>query len=289
MRATGIISKIEDWAGKKITSYKSISGGSIASTDQIQFEDGTSCFLKTGAKQPDAFLKEANGLKEIRKADCIRVPEVLFVDEEFLLLEFIEQGRKDKDFFTCFGTQLANLHMKSASKFGFKEDNYIGATPQLNIPNKIEATSWSDFYYNKRLLFQYKLAEQNKLVGNELKNGFLLLENRIEEILEGSEEKPALLHGDLWGGNFLCDKRSNPVLIDPAVYYGHREAELAMTKLFGGFTNQFYHSYRKTKPLPQGYDHRENIYLLYHVLNHLNLFGSSYYGQAVRLVWSYIH
>lgn len=284
-----IINKIQDWAGSKLRKHKSVSGGSIAQTDIIQFEDGRTCFLKTGSEHLDGFYKEASGLKEIQKAKCIRTPEVLHVDESFLLLEYIEQGRKDKNFFIRFGEQLANLHNRSNLKFGFKEDNYIGSTPQLNIPNKTEAESWVDFYYNKRLLYQYKLAEQNQLVGNELKNGFLVLENRIEEILEGSEEKPCLLHGDLWGGNYLCDVDSNPVLIDPAIYYGHREADLAMTKLFGGFTNEFYQAYRKHKPLPQGYDHRENIYLLYHVLNHLNLFGSSYYGQAVRLVWSYLH
>ncbi|MCT4601281.1 MAG: fructosamine kinase family protein [Marinifilum sp.] len=284
-----VIEKIQDWAGCTIQKQKSVSGGSIAKTDLIRLEDGRTCLLKTGSEHSDGFFKEANGLKEIRKTACIRTPEVYLSDEKFLLMEYIEQGRKDDLFFVRFGEQLANLHSRTSLKFGFKENNYIGSTPQLNMPNNSEAESWVDFYYNKRLLYQYKLAEKNQLVGNELKNGFLVLENRIEEILEGSEEKPCLLHGDLWGGNYLCDLNSNPVLIDPAVYYGHRETDLAMTKLFGGFASDFYHSYRKHKPLPQGYDYRENIYLLYHVLNHLNLFGSSYYGQAVRLVWSYLH
>ena len=284
-----IIEKIQDWAKCNISKQKSVGGGSIAQTNLIRLEDGRTCFLKTGSFSPDVFLKEANGLNEIRKANCIRVPEVFLVDDTFLLLEYIEEGRKDQNFFLKFGELLADLHSRTTFKFGFKEDNYIGFTPQRNIPTKSEAESWLDFYYNKRLLFQYKLAEKNNLVGNELKNGFIVLENRIEEILEGSEEKPCLLHGDLWGGNYLCDLESNPVLVDPAVYYGHREADLAMTKLFGGFTEQFYHAYRRKKPLPQGYDYRENIYLLYHVLNHLNLFGNSYYGQAVRLVWSYLH
>lgn len=284
-----IIEKIENWAGCKIQKQKSVSGGSIAQTNLIKFEDGRTCLLKTGSEHSDVFFKEASGLKEIQKTACIRTPVVYCVEEELLLMEFIEPGHKDQNFFIKFGKQLADLHRHTSFKFGFKEDNYIGSTPQLNIPKGTESESWIDFYYNKRLLYQYKLAEQNQLVGNELKNGFLVLENRIEEILEGSEEKPCLLHGDLWGGNYLCDLGSNPVLIDPAVYYGHREADLAMTKLFGGFTNEFYQSYSKHNPLPQGYDYRENIYLLYHVLNHLNLFGSSYYGQAVRLVWSYLH
>jgi fructosamine-3-kinase len=288
MRLEEVFTRLEDIIGKKITGSKSISGGSITTTNQVRFENGQYAFLKTEAHAPDMFFKEANGLNEIRKTGCIRVPEVLCVDSEFLLLEFIEEGRLDKDFFHRFGVQLANLHKKTAAKFGFKEDNYIGASPQINSVNKIEADSWCDFYYNKRLLYQYKLAEKNGLVGDELKNGFLILEGRIDEILEGSEEKPALLHGDLWRGNFLCDKDSNPCLIDPAVYYGHRESDLAMTKLFGGFNDDFYRAYQKIEPLPQGYDIRENIYLLYHILNHLNLFGNSYYGQAVRLVWSYL-
>lgn len=289
MRIEGVFSRIEDLIGHKITGFKSISGGSIAATNQIRFENGNYAFLKTEPYSEDMFFKEANGLKEIRKTACIRVPEVLFVESDILLLEFIQEGNMDKDFFNRFGIQLANLHKKSAGKFGFKEDNYIGATPQKNSATTTETRNWCDFYYNKRLLYQYKLAESNGLVGNELKNGFLVLEARIEEILEGSEEKPTLLHGDLWSGNFLCDKDSNPCLIDPAVYYGHREADLAMTKLFGGFSDDFYSSYQREMPLPQGFDYRENIYLLYHVLNHLNLFGNSYYEQAVRLVWSYLH
>ncbi|MDE5416670.1 fructosamine kinase family protein [Labilibaculum sp. DW002] len=289
MRIEGVFSKIEDLIGQKITGFKSISGGSIATSNQIRFEDGKYAFLKTNPYDDTMFFKEANGLKEIHKTECIRAPKVLLVDSDLLLLEFIEEGRKDKDFFSRFGFQMANLHRKTSSKFGFKENNFIGATPQTNIAIKTEATNWCDFYYNKRLLYQYELAESNGLVGNELKNGFLILESRIEEILEGSEEKPSLLHGDLWSGNFLCDQQSNPCIMDPAVYYGHREADLAMTKLFGGFPDEFYRAYQKENPLPQGFDYRENIYLLYHVLNHLNLFGNSYYGQAVRLVWSYLH
>lgn len=288
MKRDGVFSKIEDWAGKKIIGFKTISGGGFVSTNQIKLENGYFYFLKSGEGEPDTFIKEANGLKEIRKTGCIRVPEVYITDSEFILMEYIQPGRIENDFFSRFGSQLAQLHKQTSLKFGFKEDNYLGETPQLNVPQSSEGTNWCDFYYNKRLLYQYKLAEKNKLVGNELKNGFLLLENRIEEILEGSEEKPSLLHGDLWSGNFICDSYSNPCLIDPAVYYGHREAELAMTRLFGGFSNDFYTAYRKSKPLPQGDDYRVNIYLLYHVLNHLNLYGSSYYGQAVKLVWSYL-
>jgi len=283
-----IIAKVEDWAGQKVLSSKSIGGGCISKAEFLSFEDGSTCFMKTAHSAPDVFEKEAKGLQELRKAGCIRVPDVLYFDQDCLLLEHIKQGRQSYDFFSIFGRQLARLHQYGALRFGFPQDNYLGSTPQINCANQVEAKNWCDFYYNKRLLYQYKLAEEKGLIGPELKNGFILLEHRIEEILEGSEEKPALLHGDLWSGNFLCDSKSQPCLIDPAVYYGHREAELAMTRLFGGFDQNFYSSYQKTYPLPEGYDHRQNIYMLYHVLNHLNLFGNNYYGQAVKLLWYYL-
>lgn len=283
-----IISKVEDWAGQKVMSTKSIGGGCISKAEMLTFEKGESCFMKTRCSAADVFGKEAKGLQELKKANTIRVPEVLFVDQDCLLLEQIHIGEQAPEFFSNFGRQLARLHQYGALRFGFPQDNYIGNSPQMNTCNKLEAENWCDFYYNKRLLYQYKLAEENGLVGPELKNGFILLENRIEEILEGSEEKPALLHGDLWSGNFLCDEQSQACLIDPAVYYGHREAEMAMTHLFGGFDTSFYSSYQKTYPLPEGYDYRQNIYMLYHVLNHLNSFGKNYYGQAVKLLWSYL-
>ncbi len=283
-----IISKVEDWAGQKLVSSKSIGDNRTSKVELLSFEKGSTCFMKSSSSAPDMFLKEAKGLHEIKKSSSIRVPEVFFVDEDCLLLEHVHISKQGYDFFSNFGRQLARMHQYGALRFGFPQDNYIGKTPQINTCNKIEAENWCDFYYNKRLLYQYKLAESKGLVGPELKNGFILLENRIEEILEGSEEKPALLHGDLWSGNFLCDSQSQVCLIDPAVHYGHREAELAMTRLFGGFDESFYYSYQQTYPLPQGYDYRQNIYMLYHVLNHLNLFGNHYYGQAVKLLWSYL-
>ncbi|MRT93601.1 fructosamine kinase family protein [Ancylomarina sp. 16SWW S1-10-2] len=280
-----IISKLEDWAGQKVLSTKTKGGDDgISKVDLLTFEKGNTCFLKTGNCAVDVFEKEAKGLHELRKAKAIRVPEVLYVDQDCLLLEEIHIGWQSPDFFSNFGRQLARMHQYGALRFGFPQDNYIGSTPQINVCNKFEAENWCDFFYNKRLLYQYKLAESKGLVGPELKKGFILLENRIEEILEGSEEKPALLHGDLWAGNFLCDSHSQPCVFDPAVYYGHREAELAMTRLFGGFDASFYSSYQRTYPLPEGYDYRQNIYMLYHVLNHLNLFGDKYYGQAVKLL-----
>jgi len=271
---------IESILNEKIISSTFVGGGYIADSRKITTESGREFFLKSGNTKSSMFRCEANGLKELAKAHCIRIPQVIAVEDDFLLLEYISQGNRSKHFFEEFGQNLAQLHRFQSDKFGFYEDNYIGATPQPNIPNKEEEKDWVAFYFNKRLLYQYKLAEKNGYVTPRMKSSFLKLESRIDSILKGSEEPPCLLHGDLWGGNYLCDENGKAVLIDPAVYYGHREADLAMTKLFGGFTEDFYNSYNRAYPLPDGWQYRENIYKLYHVLNHLNLFGTGYLFEA---------
>ena len=133
-----------------------------------------------------------------------------------------------------------------------------------------------------------KLAEANGYGSAELSSTFSKLEDNFDIILNGSEEAPTLLHGDLWGGNYMVDSEGMPVLIDPAVYYGHREADLAMTQIFGGFSPEFYRAYHQEYPLKAGWEYRQNIYKLYHILNHLNLFGSGYYGQAIQLMKYYV-
>jgi len=204
------------------------------------------------------------------------------------LMEFIYPGTKKKNFFEDFGWSLANLHRYTASHFGFYEDNFIGATPQLNVVKGSASKTWKQFFWEYRILYQFQLAQKNGYADEKLTNGISQLEDRVEMILSGSEESPSLLHGDLWKGNFIVDRNGEPVLIDPAVYYGHREADLAMTKLFGGFPPEFYEAYNENYPLKEGYEYRENIYLLYHVLNHLNLFGHSYYLKAIQLIYSYL-
>ena len=275
---------IESILNEKVISSTSVGGGCIADSRKITSESGREFFLKTGNAGNHIFRSEANGLKELAKAQCIRVPQVIAVEDNFLLLEYIPQTVRSKHFFEEFGQNLASLHRFQSDKFGFYEDNYIGATPQLNIPSKEEEKDWIAFYFNKRLLYQYKLAEKNGYVTPRMKNSFSKLESKIDFILKGSEESPCLLHGDLWGGNYLCDENGKAVLIDPAVYYGNREADLAMTKLFGGFSTAFYESYHCEYPLPAGWEYRENIYKLYHVLNHLNLFGTGYLFEAGQIL-----
>jgi fructosamine-3-kinase len=157
----------------------------------------------------------------------------------------------------------------------------------MNLAEEEEKNDWATFYFNKRLLYQYDLADKNGFVDSTFKSLFLNLKSCLPEVLDGSEEVPSLLHGDLWGGNFMVDSKGAPVLIDPAVYYGHREAEMAMTNLFGGFDPDFYEAYNTEWPLKPGYQQREAVYTLYHVLNHLNLFGSAYRSQTLALLKQY--
>lgn len=280
-----IKNKITEHFNQDIIDIKNLSGGCISNAYKIQLSDKKHIFVKINENESDdMFIKEAHGLEELDKADVIKVPKVYLVEKGFIVLEFLKGEKRKKDFFEEFGKQFAKLHQFHSEKFGFYEDNYIGSNPQKNIASQTEETNWIDFYFNKRIMFQYKLSERNGYITNELKNGIKKLENKIEEILSGSLEKPSLLHGDLWGGNFMEDENGSPALIDPAVYYGHREADLAMTKLFGGFSSEFYKSYNSTFPLPEGFNYRENIYKLYHVMNHLNLFGQGYYSQVMSLI-----
>lgn len=283
-----IAEKIEQWAGEKIVSRNSVGGGSIASTQSIQTESGKVYFLKTGASHKNMFPCEAHGLQELEKAGAIKVPHVFHVDDSFLLIEQIKTGRTAGDFFEKFGQQFAGLHRFKGERFGFYEDNFIGHTPQLNDATSEQSQNWIEFYFEKRLRYQFKLAEKNGYAAGNLSRAFNQIESKIDSILAGSENEPVLLHGDLWSGNYLADQNNNPVIIDPAVYYGNREADLAMTKLFGGFSPRFYDAYNEAYPLPDGYNYRENIYKLYHVLNHLNLFGMGYHNQAVSLLQSYL-
>jgi len=284
-----IKARIEEKLKIKIKSLSSLSGGCISDAYKITMSDGSNYFLKYDhSTSNDMFIKEANGLKELAKANAIRIPNVLSFDEDYILLEYIPTGNKKKDFFEEFGRSFAEMHKFTSESFGFYEDNYIGSNPQKNIPVENEKKSWVSFYFNKRILFQLQLAEKLGNSTDALRKGVSKLENIIQEIIGDTKEKPSLLHGDLWGGNYMVDENGNAVLIDPAVYYGHREADLGMTKLFGGFSSEFYRAYVETFPLEDGHEYRENIYKLYQVLNHLNLFGGDYYSQALSLIKFYI-
>jgi fructosamine-3-kinase len=260
-----------------------LGGGSISTSYKATLADGRTVFTKVHPQFPDMFQKEASGLRELALANAIRIPEVLYVDTTLLILNFLPVAaiRNRKLFFEQFGRSFARLHRHTAPLFGNGEDNYIGSTPQKNLPR---TNSWREFYWFHRLLYQFRLAEQNRFVDETMRALFLKLEQQLEEVLPDDGEPPALLHGDLWNGNFLCLENDEPAIIDPAVYYGHREADLGMTLLFGGFSEHFYGAYNEEYPLHNGWEQRMEIYKLYHLLNHLNLFGDGYYGQVMNVM-----
>ena len=284
-----IISLLEKKLKQKVSNITPLSGGCISSAYKLNLNSKQEFFLKHNPSVSDKmFIAEAHGLQELKKSGAIRIPEVIMYEDNFILLELIQQGNKSKNFFSDFGRNFALMHKHTIENYGFYEDNFIGSSPQKNIPKRNECKSWTEFYLNNRILFQLELAEKNGYSTPELRKGISKLEDKIEEIIGKSEEQPSLLHGDLWGGNYIVDENGNACLIDPAVYYGHREADLGMTKLFGGFSSEFYAAYNEAYPQPDGYDYRENLYKLYHVLNHLNLFGGGYYSQAISLIQFYV-
>jgi fructosamine-3-kinase len=230
--------------------------------------------------QLDNFVAEADGLVALAHAGA-RVPSPICWGEggreAFLVLEYLDlRGNGD---FAVLAHSLAHVHSIRGERYGWHRDNYIGATPQQNRVSP----SWSDFWRDARLLPQLKLAERNGLGKALLKKGERLLA-ALPRLLGGRAPAASLLHGDLWGGNagFLAD--GTPVLFDPAVYFGDREADLAMTELFGGFPQRFHSAYREAAPVDPGYAARKDLYNLYHVLNHANLFGGGYAAQAERMM-----
>ena len=282
-------SRIEKKFAEPIKSTVAVSGGCFANSCKLQLSSGRKFFLKqSGGGSSSSFASEARGLEELRKSGVVRVPEVVDKGPDFLLLEWIEVGKNSTDSsMEELGRQLAELHSFRGEKFGFVEDNYLGDSPQSNLSSTAGKDNWAIFFAGNRLHFQAELAEKKGYATPEIRGLLDVLIEKIPDLLSGTEEKPSLLHGDLWCGNYLIDVDGRPWLIDPAVYYGHREADLAMTSLFGGFTKTFYSAYESAFPLVPGYPEREPLYQLYHLMNHLNLFGTGYYGQVLSILKRY--
>jgi fructosamine-3-kinase len=259
-------------------------GGSISRCYRLTAGDSRSCFLKTNtAERAALFASEAQGLRALAQAGAVRVPGVIAAGRTgplaWLLLEFLALGAKTDAGGAALGGQLAMLHRQTAPRFGFDADNHIGSTTQVNRWQG----EWAAFYAEQRLGFQLELAMRAGYAQPLAARGAQLID-RLPALLDGHQPAPSLLHGDLWGGNWGVATDGVPVIYDPAVYYGDREADLAMTRLFGGFPAGFYASYEEAWPLPPGHQLRADIYNLYHVLNHLNLFGAGYLSQAMGLV-----
>lgn len=263
---------------ERVIKSQRLSGGSIGESFRVSTVF-SNFFVKYYNKKGLA-RKEAHSLNEIKKCPYVAIPEIFSFDDNFLVLDFIEQGVASRNYQSELGVMLASMHkFQRAENFGFYEDNYIGLTPQINKPKK----RWIDFLLENRLGFQIELSKDIDLI-----KIWKDLSAIIPDIIDETEEQASLIHGDLWGGNLMKDSKGNPVLIDPASYYAHREMELGMTKLFGGFTSGFYKSYNKTFPLERGWERRIDIYMLYHVLNHYNMFGGGYKHQALSIMKSFL-
>ena len=283
---------LEELLGGPLIRASEVYGGDINRAAQVETADGR-CFVKwSDSAPPNMFSTEAEGLRRLAAADALRVPGVIAQGKadggpDFLVLEWIEAGSKygsNDGVMESFGAGLAALHQRRAEQHGLDHDNFIGRLPQ---PNQ-QAADWAGFYLDQRIGCQTKFARQRGRLNARREDLLTRLLERLPDLLAGVDAPPALLHGDLWGGNYLVDDQGRAVLIDPAVYYGHREMDLAMTELFGGFAARFYDAYHAAYPIDPGYRERRELYQLYYILVHLNLFGESYGGRVDSIAARYV-
>ena len=271
--------------------HAAMGGGSINQAHRIEgvfTGDGenknVSFFIKFNDKSRlEMFAAEAAGLEEIEKAHAIRVPQVISYgieeNQSYLILENLLLAGEQADSAICLGQQLAAMHKISAKQFGWTRDNTIGSTRQINK----QTDNWVDFWREHRLGFQLQLAKQNGCGQSLYIKGQKLIAE-LEGFFTDYEPEVSLLHGDLWSGNYGYLKNGQPVIFDPAVYYGDRETDIAMSELFGGFPPDFYSAYNDVWSLDGGYKKRKILYNLYHILNHFNLFGGGYADQAESMI-----
>ncbi len=266
-----------------ITGESRLSGGSI--NEAYRLESGQKTFfLKLNRSAPDNFFtKEAEGLRLLQSAQSgIILPEVFAAEQpsgdrpSFLLMEYIKPGSSGNSF--SFGQQLARLHQARAPQFGLDSDNYIGSLPQRNRFHP----AWSDFFISERISPLLRMAIDSGKIGHDTHAHWERLAARLDDLIPPAP--PSLIHGDLWGGNYLFNSDGQAVLIDPAVYYGHPEMDLAFTHMFGGFSKEFYRGYESVSPIEPGFSDRIPIHNLYPLLVHVNLFGGHYSTQAARFL-----
>lgn len=267
--------------GSAVTDTRSLAGGDINQAYEVRLADGRRLFAKTNARSPRGmFDAEARGLSWLGEAGALRIPKVVAVSPpeaaaQFLVLELVETGRPAADFDERLGQGLAALHRFGAPGFGLDLDNFIGRLPQSNSA----APTWPAFYRTQRLEAQLRMAVDGGHATDRMRRGFDRLFAELDDLV-GPPEPPARLHGDLWGGNLLCDAHGAPCLIDPAVYGGHREIDLAMMRLFGGFGARVFAAYEEAWPLADGSAERVALYQLYPLMVHVNLFGGGYVSSV---------
>jgi protein-ribulosamine 3-kinase len=279
--------KVRDWLFDNqygsIQSSKSVSGGCINNGLILITGSGITFFLKTNQNAPpDMFAREAEGLHALAVPDGPTVPKPYLHSANFILMQDLQPAGRRGDYWADFGRRLATLHNQTRAEFGFEHDNYIGSTPQPN--------SWTEdgyaFFAENRLKFQMRLATKNGLISRADAGRIDVLTNRLPELIP--EQPASLIHGDLWSGNAMADEHGGPAIIDPAAHYGWAEADLAMTTLIGSFSDDFYQAYQEVRPLHPGVRERFPLYNLYHLLNHLNLFGRGYLSQVLGVVRRYL-
>jgi fructosamine-3-kinase len=272
---------LEQRLGKPLRGAKPLGGGDINDAYQVALGDGTQLFVKTHANPPPGmFEAEARGLRWLADANAIRTPRVIAVSDArpaYLALELMTPAKRRAAFDETLGRSLAALHAYGAPSFGLDHDNFIGRLAQSNAVSD----DWASFYWSSRLEPQLKLATDRGLIDSATRSAFDALERVLPDRV-GAAEPPSRLHGDLWGGNLHVDDEGQPALIDPAVYGGHREMDLAMMRLFGGFAERVFASYAEARPLAPGAAERIALYQLYPLLVHVNLFGGTYVGSVKR-------
>ena len=261
-----------------VNGESSIVGGCINNTIKINTNKGDFFVKWNTNSKANMFQSEYNGLKVLKDTNTIRIPNVLYFDDDFLILEFIPPSNPNNAFWEVFGQKLALMHKQTHSKFGLDFDNYIGSLYQDNTQNK----NWTEFFIQNRLQAQLSIGNFSGTLLSDFDKLFQKLPNLFPN------EKPALLHGDLWSGNFLAKNGDTPMLIDPAIYYGNREMDIAMSKLFGGFNSDFYFAYNESRPLENGWEERIQICNLYPLLIHVNLFGGAYINQVKNILSYYV-
>lgn len=286
-----IAAHIAEVTGKsfKAEKHRSVGGGCINQGYRLDSHDNSYFVKLNKASSVEMFEAEAVGLEQMRNTQTIRVPQPLCTgtvdNSAYIVLEWLDLGgRSSSAVWQEMGRKLAQMHRNSVShqfggsvdQFGWNRQNTIGSTPQINS----WTDDWADFWAKHRIGYQLKLAKRR---GGYFPEGDELLP-KIPELLAGHTPQPSLVHGDLWGGNASVTPAGEPVIFDPATYYGDREVDIAMTELFGGFPPAFYQGYQDEWPLAPGYEKRKKLYNLYHVLNHFNLFGGGYAAQAKHLM-----
>ncbi len=269
--------------------HKQQRGGGCINESYLISGAGQRYFVKLNTAQlSEMFAAEAAGLNEIAASHTIRVPKVICYgvsgQQSYLVLEQLDFGPGNSRSQTQLGQRLAQMHRHTAKQFGWHRHNTLGTTPQ---PNR-QSDHWIEFWRSQRLSHQLKLAAANGYNGPLQTLGQQLLD-QLDDLFVGHQPEPSLLHGDLWSGNYAIATDGTPLIFDPAVYYGDRETDIAMTELFGGFSTEFYQAYETEYPLAPGYHQRKPLYNLYHILNHLNLFGGGYQLQAVSMMEQLLH